>query len=149
LRQLGERLSEPEALWSAVLAYTVFNPIGSPQFAVPVVALAAMAGVGERGSRGARALTFAYAALTGLAFTLYVNPPQVSLAFGFVTLARNLALLSLWASVLFWPRREDTRDPPAWTGDREQSADGGSSTDALAPGRATEYERPAECSSSG
>lgn len=96
---LGMRRPWPLALFISLVAYTVFNPLGCPQYAIPVLMTATLA-VPWDGAWGRRAwvLLGAYGCFAGLGFSrlgLSLEDQAVT------TLARNLVLLGIWGIVVF------------------------------------------------
>lgn len=92
----GVKDSLPRAMLLAVVAYTAFNPVGSPQFAVVVLALAPFAlDAHRREDRLSVGLLLFYALMTERAFARWGLP-----GFEALTLARNLSLLGVWTVLM-------------------------------------------------
>jgi hypothetical protein len=112
--RVGTRASLAAAMLLAVVAYTVFNPVGSPQFAVVVVALLPWAV--DRG-RGPHLVTLllvvAYAAAADQGFAHYTHDMVDAQAMGAWTLARNLVLLATWGWLAWSLGRLEPASAPA------------------------------------
>ncbi len=99
LWRLGPRVSHGGGLLLAVVAYTAFNPVGSPQFAIVPLALAPFTPEGSRDRLAALLLVF-YALMVDQAFAHYVQPPEIGRTFALCTLLRNVVLLAYWGMLM-------------------------------------------------
>jgi hypothetical protein len=97
----GIRLRREMMLLLSVMAYTAFNPVGSPQFAVVVVMLLPWAyATAPRAARLVLWLLLPYAWATDMEFFHYPDVFIADLRFGAWVMARNALLVLCWALLM-------------------------------------------------
>lgn len=89
------------ATLAALAAFTAFNPVGSPQLVLPVLAVACAVPVGPKGiPRTAAWLVFASALLAGVATRQDPSAAEPQLLFGVLNVARHLVMGLAWHRLL-------------------------------------------------
>ncbi len=102
----------PHALTVAVVAYTVFNPLGSPQYGIPVLALAAATlPWRDAPTRLTWLLLALYGLLAGLGFSRWDVPAQVQ---PWLWATRSGLLLVVWARLVMDPGALQGPDGPGF-----------------------------------
>lgn len=103
----GTSLSTEKALLLAMIAYTLFNPVGSGQFLVVIVML--LPWCADDDDTRLLGMCTASAACAGIAFLLYPRPIALDDVFLAWTLMRNLLLMGAWLRLM----RSEAPAPPS------------------------------------